>query len=81
MIPRIIDARYVEGYTLWIRFNNGLDGEVDLKDELWGPMFVPLKDPQTFRKFKVHPELHTIVWDNGADFSPAFLLKTLHATA
>ena len=56
MIPRIIDARYVEGYTLWIRFNNGLDGEVDLKDELWGPMFVPLKDPQTFRKFKVHPE-------------------------
>ena len=81
MIPRIIDARYVEGYTLWIRFNNGLDGEVDLKDELWGPMFVPLKDPQTFRKFKVHPELHTIVWDNGADFSPESLLKALHATA
>ncbi len=81
MIPRIIDAHYVGGYTLWIRFNNGVEGEVDLKDELWGPMFVPLKDPQTFRKFKIHPELHTIVWDNGADFSPEFLLKTLHATA
>jgi len=81
MIPRIVDARYVEGYTLWIKFSDGSDGEVDLKDELWGPMFEPLKDPQTFRNFKVHPELHTIVWNNGADFSPEFLRKSLHAAA
>jgi len=81
MIPRIVDARHVEGYTIWIRFNDGSDGEVDLEAELWGPMFEPLKDPQTFRNFKVHPELHTIVWENGADFSPEFLRKSLHATA
>jgi len=81
MIPRIIEARYVEGYTLWIRFTDGSDGEVDLKDQLWGPMFEPLKDLDTFRNFKVHPELHTIVWDNGADFSPEFLRKSLRATA
>jgi len=81
MIPRIVDARHVEGYTIWIRFNDGSDGEVDLKAELWGPMFEPLKDPRTFRNFKVHPELHTIVWENGADFSPEFLRESLHATA
>ena len=81
MIPRIIEARYVEGYTCWIRFTDGSDGEVDLKDQLWGPMFEPLKDLDTFRNFKVHPELHTIVWDNGADFSPEFLRKSLRATA
>jgi hypothetical protein len=81
MIPRIVDARYVEGYTLWIKFNDGADGEVDLRDELWGPMFEPLKDPQAFRNFRVHPDLHTIVWENGADFSPEFLRKSLHTTA
>jgi hypothetical protein len=81
MIPRIIDARYVQDYIIWLRFNDGSDGEVDLKDELWGPVFEPLKDPQSFRNFKVHPELHTIVWDNGADLSPEFLYKSLHATA
>jgi hypothetical protein len=81
MIPRIVDARHVEAYTIWIRFSDGSDGEVDLKDELWGPMFEPLRDPQTFRSFKVHPELHTIVWENGADFSPEFLRMSLRATA
>ena len=81
MIPRILDARHVEAHTIWIRFSDGSDGEVDLKDELWGPMFEPLRDPQTFRHFKVHPGLHTVVWENGADFSLEFLRMSLRATA
>ncbi len=81
MIPRIVDARYVEQYTIWLKFSDGSDGEVDLKNQLWGPVFEPLKDLDTFRRFRVHPELHTIVWDNGADFSPEFLHTSLGATA
>jgi hypothetical protein len=81
MIPRIVEARHVDGYTIWLRFNDGVQGEVDLKDELWGPVFEPLKDLNRFRRFSVHPELHTIVWDNGADFSPEFLHSTIRATA
>ena len=81
MIPRVVEARYVHEYTIWIRFNDGSDREVDLKDELWGQMFEPLKDLLVFRNFKVRPELHTIVWDNGAGFSPEYLRKSLHATA
>jgi len=81
MIARISEAKYVEKYTVWLKFNDGSEGEVDLKDELWGPMFEPLKDVKQFRKFSVHPELHTIVWDNGADLSPEFLHSILRATA
>jgi len=81
MIPRIVEARYVQDYTIWIKFADGSDGEVDLKEELWGPVFEPLKDLRRFRNFHVHPELHTIVWENGADFSPEFLRKAIHATA
>ena len=81
MIPRIVEARYVDSYTVWLRFNDGVEGEVDLKDELWGPVFEPLKDLNRFRRFAVHPELHTIVWDNGADFSPEFLHSSIRATA
>jgi hypothetical protein len=81
MIPRIIEARYVDGYTIWLRFNDGIEGEVDLKNELWGPIFEPLKDPERFRQFTVDPELHTIVWENGADFSPEFLHSSIRATA
>ena len=81
MIPRIIEARHISGYTIWLRFNDGAEGEVDLKDELWGPIFEPLRDPNRFRQFRVHPELHTIVWENGADFSPEFLHSCIRATA
>lgn len=81
MIPRIMEARYVDGYTIWLRFNDGVEGEVDLKDELWGTVFEPLKDLNRFRQFCVHPELHTIVWDNGADFSPEFLHSCIRTTA
>lgn len=40
----VIDAKYLEKYKLWIRFNNGNSGEIDLSDQLWGPVFEPLKD-------------------------------------
>jgi hypothetical protein len=81
MITRVIDARHIDKYTIWIKFNDGSEGEVDLKDELWGPVFEPLKDINQFRKFSVHPDLHTITWENGADFSPEFLHSALRATA
>jgi hypothetical protein len=81
MITRIIDARYIDNYTVWLKFSDGAEGDVDLREELWGPVFEPLKDINIFRKFSVHPELHTITWNNGADFSPEFLHSILRITA
>jgi hypothetical protein len=81
MITRITDARYIDNYTVWLKFSDGLEGKVNLGEELWGPMFEPLKDKNIFRKFSVHPELHTITWENGADFSPEFLHSILRITA
>lgn len=81
MIARVTEARYVDRYTIWLRFNDGSEGEVDLTDELWGPVFEPLKDVSRFRNFSIHPDLHTVVWENGADFSPEFLRSLLRATA
>lgn len=81
MIPRVTEARHVAAYTIWLRFNDGSEGEVDLQEELWGPVFEPLKDVNYFSNFRVHPELHTIVWENGADFSPEFLHASIRATA
>lgn len=77
MTPRVVDARLVGDHTLWIRFKDGVEGEVDLGRELKGEIFQPLKDRAFFRKFKVHPELHTITWPNGADFAPEFLYSRI----
>jgi hypothetical protein len=38
---------------------------------LWGEIFIPLKNIDYFKKFKLNP--FTIEWENGADFAPEFL--------
>lgn len=69
----VVKARYEGGYSVWIEFNDGAAGLVDLSDVLWGPMFEPLKDMERFRRFVVSDVLHTLVWDNDADLSPECL--------
>ncbi len=72
-MPRLIEARYIRDFVLWLRFDDGSEGEVDLVNELDGPVFEPLRAPSYFASFRLSPELHTIVWPNGADIAPEFL--------
>ncbi len=78
---RLLEARHVRNYTIWLKFSDGVEGQIDLENELYGPVFEPLKNMDEFRKFSVHPELHTLVWQNGADISPEFLHDNLRAAA
>lgn len=79
MIPKVIDVKYLSGYKLWIRFEDGTEGELDLEQDLWGPVFEEIKDKKLFSSVTVHPELNTITWPNGADFSPEFLYRKIAA--
>lgn len=77
MILHVTQARYLHDYVIWLRFNDGTEGEVDLEAELEGEVFSTLKDVEQFKKFRVDSEIETIVWDNGADLAPEFLLEHL----
>ena len=65
------------GFRLQITFNNGMAGVIFLLDELWGEMFEPLKDESVFATARQNDELGTVVWANGADFAPEFLLEAV----
>ncbi len=75
MIPKVVEARYLHGYTIHVRFADGTGGDLDLKQELYGEVFEPLKDPNVFREFYIHSEFHTLCWPNGADLAPEFLYE------
>lgn len=77
----LIDAWQVHGFVLWLKFSDGVEGEIDLRDELGGPIFEPLKNAEVFKQFRIDPDLHTLVWPNGADFSPEFLHDNVRVTA
>jgi hypothetical protein len=77
----VIEAKYVRGHTLWLKFEDGVSGEVDLAGDLHGPVFEPLRDPSYFRRFLLSADLGTVSWPNGADFAPEFLYEKLHVAA
>jgi hypothetical protein len=70
---RVVAAKPLSNSLIWVRFSDGVEAEIDLSDELHGPVFEPLRDPEFFRKLKVNHDIHTVVWPNGADFAPEFL--------
>ena len=37
MIPKVVEVRPLDGHRLWLRFQDGVSGTVDLSGELWGP--------------------------------------------
>lgn len=81
MFPRVIEAHHVRDYVVFVRFQDGLEGEVDLGPQLYGEIFEPLKDVAYFRQFRVDIDLHTLVWPNGADLAPEFLYERARVPA
>ena len=65
------EAKHVDGFRVWLRFNDGLEFTVNLANQLEGPIFTPLKDPEYFTQFTLSG--HTLSWPNGADCSPEYL--------
>lgn len=75
MFMHVTKARYIESYKVWLSFNDGAEGEVNLASELYGEIFEPLKDVDFFKSFTL--EGHTLSWNNDADFAPEFLRKNI----
>ena len=77
----ITKAEYIEEYLVWLAFNDGVEGVVDLRPVVFGDhrkLFKEIQDPSRFRKFKV--AMDTVVWDNGLDLAPEFLRNLLSAS-
>ncbi|HEV7242086.1 MAG TPA: DUF2442 domain-containing protein [Thermoanaerobaculia bacterium] len=71
----VVEVRYVRDYTLWLRFQDGTSGEVDISRSFKGPVFEPLRNLEFFKQVSVDPEIGTIVWPNGADIAPETLYE------
>jgi hypothetical protein len=80
MYYNVVAAKHVKDYVVWVKFEDGTEGEIDLMPELWGPVFEPLKNVEYFREVIV-AEYGTIAWPNGADIAPEFLYERVRVPA
>jgi hypothetical protein len=78
MLKDLVAARPLDGYRLYLRFEDGAEGVVDLSTQLnFRGVFEPLKDPAYFQMLRVDADLGTVVWPNGADLDPDVLYSVL----
>ena len=75
MIIHITKVKVVGAHSLDLTFDNDVRKRVNLRRELYGPIFEPLRDPSYFAKAYVDLDSRTVTWPNGADFAPDFLYQ------
>ncbi len=74
MLKDIVAAKALGDYRLHLRFEDGVEGVVDLAPHIsFRGVFEPLRDPAYFAQVSVDRELGTVVWPNGADLDPDVL--------
>ena len=72
-IQRVVSFEKQAHYALRVGFDDGAEHVIDFQAVLEGDLFGPLRDSSVFDKVWIDPEVHTLVWPNGADWDPATL--------
>jgi hypothetical protein len=72
-IYRVTSYEIVGAYTLRVAFDDRSEQVIDFEPVLAGELYGPLQDQVLFQQVRLDPEVHTLVWPNGADFDPATL--------
>ena len=74
----IIEAKALPDYRLQVRFSDGAEGDIDLREFIESdarPIVKALRDRSAFVAIRV--EMDTVVWANGFDLAPEFLRERL----
>jgi hypothetical protein len=70
---RVVGFKKIAPFTLRVVFDDRKELAIDFRPILAGNLFGPLADQSLFDQVRIDPEVHTLVWPNGADFGPATL--------
>ena len=74
---KLTEFRADSDYSLWLRFDGGLEGSVFLGNLLEVGAFKSWRDRDQFRRVAIDPAAKTLVWDGGIELDPAVLYRDL----
>jgi hypothetical protein len=78
VLKDVVEAKVLSGYRVYLRFEDGVAGELDLGNMIkFVGVFAKLRDQSEFAKLHVDPDAGTIVWPNGADLDPDVLYSAV----
>ena len=73
-VYRVVSFEVTAPYTVRVQFDDATTQVINFQPMLAGEIYAPLRDLSLFNQVRIDPEVHTLVWPNGADFDP----ETLH---
>ena len=73
----ITECRAESNYTLWLRFDDGLEGRVYLGDLVRTKSYRAISDEQTFSRVAIDPVSNTVTWGGGINLDPETLYRDL----
>lgn len=80
MLHDVVEARAIAPHRVFLRFDDGTSGELDLNRLIaFDGVFAALTSPERFAELRINPDTGTISWPNGADIAPETLYEALRA--
>ena len=74
----VIDAKYIDGYWIYLCFENGVDGILDLEEyRNRRGLFSKFKDMNYFKNFHINKDIGTICWSDDLDIAPETLYNKI----
>lgn len=77
VIHDIVEVEVLPPHGLRVVFDDREVREIDLANQLDGPVFAPLRDPAEFARVSVDAETGTVAWPTGADLDPIVIYRGL----
>lgn len=69
MIPRPVEVKAREGFRIWLKYDDGTEGEVDLADVAGRGVFEAWNDPVFFQAVRLGSH-GAIEWGSDLDICP-----------
>jgi hypothetical protein len=77
----VTELRAEENYTLWLRFDDGLEGHVYLGDLVATRTYRALSDADKFCRVAIDPVSNAVMWEGGINLDPDVLYRDLVSKA
>ena len=74
---RVIQCEPRANHRLWICFDDGISGEVDLSHLVGQGVFKSLANWKEFSAVYIDPRTETVTWSGGLDLDPYVLREKL----
>jgi hypothetical protein len=77
MMHTITECRAESNYTLWLKFDDGLEGSVNLGDLVLTESYLAISDEATFARVAIDPISSAPTWTGGIKLDPEALYRDL----